>query len=142
MIVSVSYLCRKRKAFAYIEKAGKTIAPVVAASAEAGYDWVMEVIKANGLDDIWFEFHVAKALHFLKMRQYDKVSFLAMMIKLSTHLTQSRSKSSNPSPTKTSKCWVPLRQIWHSCFILKMSSIKQQNIPSPRLIAIVITPKP
>ena len=63
----------------YVFTAAKLIAPVMDKKDwEAGYDWVVETIKLDH-EYLASKMEVEKALHYLKTKEFDKVTFIYWM---------------------------------------------------------------
>ncbi|KAI8806826.1 hypothetical protein BJ742DRAFT_898538 [Cladochytrium replicatum] len=63
---------RKKSSERYILLAAKLIAPNIGTSFSNGYDWIVETIKASPHADIASELEIAKAIQFLKTRDFAK----------------------------------------------------------------------
>lgn len=67
------YLKAQRdKAYKYITIAAKLMAPVIESTVLAGYDWVLEALKAAEFPTIESEIEISKAIHFIKKKEFDK----------------------------------------------------------------------
>ncbi len=67
------YLKEQRdKAYKYITMAAKLMAPVIESTILAGYDWVLEALKAAEYPTIESEIEIAKAIHFIKRKDFEK----------------------------------------------------------------------
>jgi intraflagellar transport protein 88 len=53
--------------------AAKLVAPNVESSFEQGFDWVIEMIRASPHAEIASELEIAKAIHYLKMKNFHRV---------------------------------------------------------------------
>jgi intraflagellar transport protein 88 len=63
----------KEKAYKYITQAAKLLAPVVNKDIIAGYDYVLELLKANGeYPTVESELEMAKALYYIRKKEYEK----------------------------------------------------------------------
>ncbi|KAJ3294769.1 Intraflagellar transport protein 88 [Borealophlyctis nickersoniae] len=63
---------RRKSAERYIILAAKLVAPNIENSFSAGYDWIVETIKSSPHADIGDELEIAKAIQFLKTKDFQK----------------------------------------------------------------------
>jgi len=67
------YLKEQRdKAYKYITLAAKLMAPIIESTVLAGYDWVLEALKAAEYPTIESELEIAKAIYFIKKKDFEK----------------------------------------------------------------------
>src|SRR4051812_844716 len=53
--------------------AAKLIAPAIESSFSSGFDWVVETVKSSPSAEIASELEIAKAVQFLKVKDFSKV---------------------------------------------------------------------
>ena len=65
---------RRKKIERYILFATKCIAPVIEESFAKGYDWTLELIRSSALSEMASELEIAKAMEYLKVKDYHQVN--------------------------------------------------------------------
>jgi len=63
---------KKKEALHYVSAAAKLVAPFVDADIFAGYDYVIEALKAATLPEVESEMEIAKAIHFIKNKEIER----------------------------------------------------------------------
>jgi len=63
---------KKKEALNYISKAAKLVAPFIQKDIFAGYDYVIQTLKAANLPEVESEMEIAKAIHFIKNKEIEK----------------------------------------------------------------------
>ena len=64
---------RKKEVDTVILTSAQLLAPVILTDYAAGYDWVIETLTNNNCLDLANQLEVAKAITFMKKKQFDKV---------------------------------------------------------------------
>jgi len=62
----------KEKALKYISNSAKLLIQVIDQDPIAAYDWVIEALKAAELSDIESEMEIAKAIYFIKIKEFER----------------------------------------------------------------------
>ena len=63
---------KQRQGNKYISVAAKLLAPVIEADTVSGFNWVVDMLRANSQQNLATEIEIAKALYFMRSKQFDK----------------------------------------------------------------------
>ena len=63
---------KQRQGGKYLSAASKLLAPVIETDIVSGFNWVVDVLRAQTHPELASELEIAKALHFMRAKQFHK----------------------------------------------------------------------